>query len=320
MDALACLAVFLGFAAMGMAGTAIRRLGAPRGEVDKPKEGLRRAGGLWALRLCGCMCCALAAAALLRGQEPPDAKLQQLADDSRARAEGIEVNIAAEGRTTKAALHPSPLMQYSDAPRKIEMATLWVWQDEGHPVALCKVEAYRRKDGLPWLYCFASTSTEQVDATWPGRRRFHADKPGVEWAPLNGPEPQKTEAGRRLQMKELFRRFTATALNNGMDTSEELRPLARPLHEYSSPKHGVVQGVLCGFAGYGTNPDVVVALEGVRPAEGKDAPTSWRYGVVRMTASSISVSLDKVEVFTRPDLVREGDHGTWTHFWEGAPE
>jgi hypothetical protein len=64
---------------------------------------------------------------------------------------------------------------------------------------------------------------------------------------------------------------------------------------------------------------VIVTLEAVSPAKGKDAPKSWRYGVVRMTAEGISVKLDKTEVFTRSPVAK-GDHGTWTHFLEGVPK
>src|SRR5437660_1688308 len=106
-------------------------------------------------------CCslyALGATALVRGKEPADTKLQQLADDSRARAEGVRVSVAAGERTTKATVHSTPLMKYTDVPRQIEMATLWVWQDDGRPVALGKVEAYQRKGEARWLYCFASLS------------------------------------------------------------------------------------------------------------------------------------------------------------------
>src|SRR5438045_1721727 len=81
-------------------------------------------------------------------------------------------------------------------------------------------------------------------------------------------------AGGRRQLKELFRRFSATTREDVLKTSGELRPLARPLHEYSSPKHGVVQGVLCGLAANGTNPDVIVALEAVGAANGQGPPTS----------------------------------------------
>jgi hypothetical protein len=75
---------------------------------------------------------------------------------------------------------------------------------------------------------------------------------------------------------------------------------------------------LCGFAANGTNPDVVVALEAVRPAEGKEVPKSWRYGVVCITTSGVTVKLDKAEVFRRREVRSLKDQETWTHFWEGA--
>jgi hypothetical protein len=272
------------------------------------------------LRLCCCAWCVLGLPALLSGQEPADAKLKKLADDSRTRAEGIEVKVAVGDRTTKATVHPEPLMKYTDVPRQIEMATLWVWHDDGRPVALGKVEAYQRKEGTKWLYCFASTSTGLVDGKWPDGRRFQARAAGIEWTTIKGPAPHETAAGRLRQMKELFQRFTATTRDDVLKTSDELRPLARPLHEYSSPKQGVVQGVVCGFAANGTNPDVIVVLEAVSAEGDKDAPKSWRYGVVGMTASGISVKLDKTEVFTRPYVNTLKDRDNWTHFWEGAPK
>src|SRR5262249_6996799 len=158
------------------------------------------------------------------------------------------------------------------------------------PVALGKVEAYTRKDGTKWLYCFASASTGLVDGKWPDGHRFRAGKPGIEWSTVDGPAPHGTAASRLRQMKELFGRFSATTQDDVVKTKDELRPLARPLHEYSSPKHGVVQGVVCGFAANGTNPDVIVALEAVGD---NGAAKAWRYGVIGMTASGITVRLDK---------------------------
>jgi hypothetical protein len=272
------------------------------------------------LQLCCCTECVLGVAALLRAEEPSDAKLQQLADESHSRAEGIQVSAAVGGLTSNAKVHPNPLMKYTDVPRLIEMATLWVWQDEGCPVALGKVEAYKRKEGPKWLYCFTSASTGLVEARWPDGRRFEARKPGMEWAAIDAPAPapQETAAGRRRQLKELFHRFSATTRDDRLKTSDELRPLARPLHEYSAPKTGVLQGVLCAFAANGTNPDVIVALEAIGPAEAKHGTKSWRYAVIGMTAGGISVTLDKVEVFTRPYAKSTGDQDTWTHFWEDA--
>src|SRR4029079_10575429 len=212
--------------------------------------------------------------ALLHGQEPVEEQLKKLADDSRVRAEAIEVKVAVGERTTKATVRPDPLMKYTDVPRQIEMATLWVWQDDGRPVAIGKVEAYGRKEGTKWLHCFASASTGLVDGKWPDGRRFPARKAGIEWTTIKGPAPHETAAGRLRQMKELFQRFTATTRDDVLKTSDDLRPLAKPLHEYSAPKHGVSQGILCGFAANGTNPDVLVALEAVGAEGEKEVPKS----------------------------------------------
>jgi hypothetical protein len=255
-----------------------------------------------------------------RSDDSADTKSQKLFDESRARAERIEVRVAVENQTIKPALHPTPVMKYTDVPRQIEMATLWVWHDEGRPVALGKVEAYQREGGPKWLYCFTSASTGLVEAKWPQGRRFQAKKHGIEWTALNGPAPQANAAGRRRQMKELFQRFTATSKDDVLKTSDELRPLARPLHEYSSPRHNVVQGLLCGFAANGTNPDVLIALEAVGKADDRKSPQSWRYGVVCMTASGVSVTIDRAEVFTRAYTRSPGDQDNWTYFWEGTAQ
>jgi hypothetical protein len=264
-----------------------------------------------------CTLCILGLSATIRAEERADAKVQELAKESRARAERIQVQVAIGGQVTRGTVHPNPLMKYTDVPRRIEMATLWVWHDEGRPVALGKVEAYQQPRGPKWLYCFASASTGLVDGKWPEGRSFRARRPGIQWTTINGRVPQENAAGRLRQLKELFQRFSVTVRDDGLKTTDELRPLARPLHEYSSPKHGVVQGILCGFAANGTNPDVVIALEAVR--EGRGRPISWRYGVVCMTATGVSVKLDKAEVFTREFTNAPGDYDTFTWFWEGTP-
>jgi hypothetical protein len=255
-----------------------------------------------------------------RSDDPADAKSQKLFDASRARAERIEVRVTVEKKTIKPALHPTPVMKYTDVPRQIEMATLWVWHDEGRPVALGKVEAYEREGGPKWLYCFASASTGLVEGKWPQGHSFQAKKHGIAWTAINGPAPEANAPGRRRQMKEIFQRFSATSRDDVLKTSDELRPLARPLHEYSSPRHGVLQGILCGFTANGTNPDVLIALEAVGKSEDRTSPKSWRYGIICMTASGVSVKLDKAEVFTRAYTRSPGDQDNWTYFWEGAPQ
>ncbi|MDB5307403.1 MAG: hypothetical protein JWO38_1605 [Gemmataceae bacterium] len=111
----------------------------------------------------------------LPGQEPEDAKLKKLADDSRARVERIEVSVGEQARKPK--LLPDPLVKYADPPRAIEVATLWVWQDDGRPAALVKVEAHRRPEGAKWLYCFTPISTDPVEGKWPADQQFKSRRP-----------------------------------------------------------------------------------------------------------------------------------------------
>jgi hypothetical protein len=155
---------------------------------------------------------------------------------------------------------------------------------------------------------------------WLDGHRFQAKKPGVEWVTIKVLTPQETAEGRKRQLKELFQRFTATAHDDLAKTSDELRPLARQLHEYSSPKQGVLQGCLWGFIDSGTNPDVVVALEAVNPVDDKDATKFWRYAVIGITANGVIVKLDKSEVFTLPYAKSPEKFDTRTYFWEDVPK
>src|SRR5262245_25491844 len=109
-----------------------------RGSVDRYVRCV-----LAVLPLCLGVWCAMSVPAPVRGEEPADPKLKKLAADARTRAQGIEVKLGERGK--KATLQPDPLIKYTDVPRQIEMATLWIWHDDGRPVALGKVEAYPGK-------------------------------------------------------------------------------------------------------------------------------------------------------------------------------
>src|ERR1700690_11251 len=109
------------------------------------------------VRLMFSVICLLPSAPSLPAQEPEDAKFKKLTDDSRERVERIEVSVGEQARKPKL-LH-APLMKYADLPRAIEVATLWVWEDDGRPAALVKVEAHSRPGGAKWLSCFTPIST-----------------------------------------------------------------------------------------------------------------------------------------------------------------
>lgn len=67
----------------------------------------------------------------------------------RSRAEATQVLQLHNGKQTTVKVIPQPVFRYSDQPRLILDATLWVWGHKGRPIALQKVEFYRRPEGHP---------------------------------------------------------------------------------------------------------------------------------------------------------------------------
>jgi hypothetical protein len=76
-----------------------------------------------------------------RGDEPDERQRKELLDQMRALAEQTGVQFA-EGER-KPELVKDAALRYADQPRGFIDATLWVWTDQGRPVAFQKIEAAR---------------------------------------------------------------------------------------------------------------------------------------------------------------------------------
>ena len=238
----------------------------------------------------------------------------------RDRAKTFEVErTAAEDRET-VLLRDAPLFRYSDQPRGFIDAALWCWGGEGRPVALAKVEMVVDDRGAPfWQYCLASTAERPIAVRFGGAARFATSKPGVEFKPVPAaPAPHDKPAGRLRQMKEVFARFSATIRSKHVDgkdlVSQEMRPLASPLHRYAEPGAGVVDGLVFGLTTNGTNPDLILLIEA-----GADGikPSGWRYALVRMTDAELRVRIDDQEAWTSP---YPAPRTTWTSVFLPRPE
>src|SRR5439155_26159827 len=98
------------------------------------------------------------------------------------------------------------------------------------PVAAMKVERYKAgRFPTPWLYCFASLSSDLVHAEWVDASPFQTRQPGVKWQTLDD-EPAKTRPARLVQMRELARRFSAEILADPAETNRtQMRLVTRPL-------------------------------------------------------------------------------------------
>lgn len=208
----------------------------------------------------------------------------------------------------KLQLVEAPVFRYSDELRHIEDAGMWLWTNGGRPVAAMKVEHYQ--PGIhprPWLYCFASLSSELVAAEWEGDPKYQARKPGVTWKPLDD-EPATTRAARLIQMREIARRFAAELQEPNSTDIYQMRLLTRPLYRYDDGLKDVIDGAVFGFTGTGTNPDVLLLLDLTKES-------GWRFGLAGMTASSATVRLKESVVWKISDVAGKGQvFDNWTYF------
>ena len=193
------------------------------------------------------------------------------------------------------AVAAQPLLRYSDPTRgngiKEDAAVnvlldagVWRLGAEGRPTALVTIEIYESPNGARVLaYEFLSLTDAKFALKHKTERvRWDATGSSLDLKDLpDAPKPAATPAARLAQMRQLARRFGAT--ERVKEDAIECRLLAQPIDRYQSEADKIVDGAIFALAN-GTNPEVGVVLE----SDGE----RWRYGVVRLGAAEMTVTLD----------------------------
>lgn len=263
---------------------------------------------------------ALAPAMLLigswgRADENKKQQREKLLSQMRSLAEKTSVRFAEGDRQPE--LLKDPVFRYDDQPRRFIDATVWVWTDEGRPVAFQKIEAveYGDRDSPSslWQYCFTSVSPDLLRSQWRENRRFRAAKPGVDFRPLaEAPPVAEGNTQRKRQARELAGKFSARILSDRRDNvHQQMRLLTTPIFEYADPQTKEFQGAVFGFSTNGTNPDVLVVLE----VRAEKRTVAWHYAPARMTCGAVNLAFQDSEVW-QVDWVEPGQapFPTWTFF------
>jgi hypothetical protein len=238
----------------------------------------------------------LLVALLATGLLADDTSGERLTEAMRALARQTAVSRNDAGTTAAATLLPQPVFRYSDQPRRILDATLWLWSAGGRPLALQKIEAVTRSDRPAWTVCFASVSEERLSTRWPDGRVYEATG-GVQFAPLPDPPPVPPSNPKlKRHLRQVARRFAAEIINapDGSNV-EQMRLLPRPIHEYGGEDSELRAGAIFGFACNGTNPDAYVLIEVLEDEAGDPR---WRYGFARMTTGGLRFTLDGRDVWS----------------------
>ncbi len=210
---------------------------------------------------------------------------------TRKFAEETRISVLNDGKSEVAELRAEPVMRYSDQPRFIADATLWVWTQKGRPVAIQKVEVNDTTATPLWTICFAALSDQLIDAKWPYGQTFKTTKPGWTFELVPSAEPPADKAAARtLQMRALSRRFSGSTYSTVQKSNIPMRLLPKPIFEYSDPETKLPLGAIFGLADNGTNPTVLIVVE-ARPKG--DGSLAWHYAYSRMTADFGKVAFDE---------------------------
>lgn len=230
--------------------------------------------------------------AAIAADDATDSKKAESLKGLRNKADEFSVSFVSN-RKRLAKLRHDPLFRYSDQTQGYVDAAVWLWEVDGVPVALAKVEDWKPK-GL-WQYCVVSLSPELIHVARPAQQDWESSEPRMKFQPIpKGPEPAKTPVRRLLQMKALSRQFAGTF----RPKQQPLRPLPRPIHRYSHPSSGVTDACIFSFAINGTNPTALVVIA-LREDADNTKRLEWNYSIIGMTSEEASVQLNGREVWKK---------------------
>lgn len=233
---------------------------------------------------------------------PPerDARL----DAMRQRAESLNFRLGTDPENHR--VKPVPLLRYNDPTNTTTDGTLWLWEVKNRPAAaLCLFMDSR--EGFQWNYELVALSNGPSHVEDRRRWKWNPQKADRGWQTIADLIPAETASQRLTQMKTLAARFDGEEKIDG--GANRMRLLPRPVHRYSAPDDGVLDGALFLLV-IGTNPEVLVQVETV-----KSMPSLWRVGFARLSAAELTVREDDHVVWNAPRILHwDPSHEYFSHY------
>jgi hypothetical protein len=195
-------------------------------------------------------------------------------------------------------LQPKPILQWSSD--NDWSGDVFVWTAHGRPQVVGCILSSPTKPERTEIHEFHTVSAEPLAPAEMAAKYRWAPKAGVEFQKLDG-GPAATAAGRLPQMRAISRELHASMQADG---KYELRLLPQPLLRYQPTEGDVVDGTLFSWvwAGRGTDPELIVALECHRTPQGLE----WRYAPLRFTTREVWLTHSDREIWRAPVHREEG--------------
>ena len=173
-----------------------------------------------------------------------------------------------------------PQFRYSDSVRGILDASVWFLGREGRPTAVLTVEVYRNIV----MYEFTATS-EKPGAVSAKVWAWKPSNPSFQWLKKErAPLPRRSKVDRLQQMRSIARRYEGKEISGRVKNPIALRLLSQPIHRYSDPENGVIDGAAFALV-YGSNVELILFVEAVSDNE----IASWQVGFLRMAGARLEV-------------------------------
>jgi hypothetical protein len=247
------------------------------------------------------------------GQSREDEDETALQKAARKIVEPIKLRVVSGEQRDEVELLKQPILRFGDIPRANDKGSVWLWQRSGRPQAV--MELYRGADSRSWVHVIHSLSADAIEGDFGGPApRWTPARAGVKWRDFPAaPEPAERPAARVRQIKELAQRFTAHEFWDPNNSRYELRLLIQPVHKYSSPDSGLIDGALFLLC-HETNPEVALLIEAVRDA-GK---TKFRYALARLGHAELHVAIDEQEVWRQERVATTSPQDAYWLLFRGA--
>jgi len=199
-------------------------------------------------------------------------------------------------RDVEARFNPTPVYVWTNPTRNGgQHGAVYVWTDRGRPIVVGSVFSHPEEGQRVVCHEFHSLAPSILVPERGADDEAWEPKAAVTVQPLAGAaQPDKSPSRRLIQMRNLSREFSAHSIDF-REERWELRLLPQPLYRYEKPEGDVIDGALFAFVtSAGTDPEVVLALEARREADGP----AWYYRAVRFSDSNLYVERGGKEIWT----------------------
>ncbi len=192
-----------------------------------------------------------------------------------------------------AEMRKQPLLLWHNTVRQQEQGALYVWLDDGAPVALASIFSFEYQGKVHCKHECISFADKGLVARMGPQVVWSPTRSGVDWRELNDWQtPGETPARRLTQMRSLCREFTARVIRPEGDSSN-LQLLSQPLLRYQSSSKKIVDGGIFAFAVV-TDPELLLIIE----AYNDGASRKWRYAVGRSHYWQLELNRNQRQVWT----------------------